>query len=94
MTAPRNLAGDAVAALVVLLGEDPATLPEDLADLRRHLQRAALDVETQWSRDADRTRDFDTSMRARRWARAVEVTWALARHELDVRLGRRRAGDA
>lgn len=94
MTAPRNLAGDAVAALVVLLGEDPLALPEDLAELRAYLQRAALEVETQWERDAGHSRDYDASMRARRWARAIDATWSLARHEIDVALGRRRAGDA
>jgi hypothetical protein len=88
----RNLLGDAVSALVVLLGLDVATLPEEPAAMRTALQRAAFEERLSWERLADRDRDHDAATRARRWARAVEAAWELARHELDVASGRRRAG--
>ncbi len=92
MSDQRNLLGDAVSALVVLLGLDVATLPEEPAAMRSALQRAALEASVAWERDANGTRDHDAATRARRWARAVEAAWELARHELDVASGRRRSG--
>jgi hypothetical protein len=88
----RNLLGDAVSALVVLLGLDVATLPEEPAAMRSALQRAAFEERLSWERAADRDRDHDRATRCRRWARAVEAAWELARHELDVASGRRRSG--
>jgi len=88
----RNLLGDAVSALVVLLGLDVATLPEEPVAMRSALQRAALEASVAWERDANVTRDHDAATRARRWAKAVEAAWELARHELDVASGRRRSG--
>ena len=92
MSEQRNLLGDAVSALVVLLGLDVATLPEEPVAMRTALQRAALEASVAWDRDANGTRDHDVATRARRWARAVEAAWELARHELDVASGRRRSG--
>lgn len=88
----RYLLGDAVSALVVLLGLDPAELPSDPEALRTMLQRAAFEASVAWERDALGSRDHDLATRARRWAKAVEAAWELARHELDVASGRRRAG--
>lgn len=88
----RNLLGDAVSALVALLGIDVATLPEDRAAMQAMLQRAAFEERLSWERAADRDRDHDRATRCRRWAKAVEAAWDLAAHELDVASGRRRAG--
>lgn len=88
----RNLLGDAVSALVVLLGLDPATLPKDREAMRTMLQRAAVEERLSWDRAAQADRDHDRATRCRRWGAAVEAAWELARHELDVASGRRRAG--
>lgn len=88
----RNLLGDAVSALVALLGIDVATLPEDRAAMQAMLQRAAFEERLSWERAADRDRDHDRATRCRRWAKAVEAAWDLAAHELDVASGRRRSG--
>ena len=88
----RHFLGDAVSAVVVLLGVDPATLPEDPAALRTALQRAAVEERLSWERAAQADRDHDRATRCRRWAAAVEAAWDLAAHELDVASGRRRSG--
>lgn len=92
MSADRHFLGDAVSAVVVLLGVDPATLPEDPAALRTMLQRAAVEERISWERAAQADRDHDRATRCRRWAKAIEAAWDLAAHELDVASGRRRSG--
>jgi hypothetical protein len=92
VSADRHFLGDAVSAVVVLLGVDPATLPEDPAALRSTLQRAAVEERISWERAAQADRDHDRATRCRRWAAAVEAAWDLAAHELDVASGRRRSG--
>lgn len=89
----RSLPGDAVTALVALLGIDPAALPVDEAALYDVLRRATTDALVGWGREQRGARhDYDRSVRCRRWADAVDAAWELARHELDVSAGRRRAG--
>lgn len=92
MSADRDLCGDAVRALVALLDIQPDSLPADLVAQRVALQRAAIDTVVGWERIALTERDHDAATRARRWAAAAERAWDLARHELDVALGTRRAG--
>lgn len=88
----RHHLGDACLALCALLRLDLTDSPEDLAALRTHLQRAAFEEITAWERVRLGTTDHDTTSRARRWARAIEAAWELAQLEIDVALGRRRAG--
>lgn len=88
----RNLVGDSVAALVALLGVDPATLPVDRAEMAATLQREAFEQRLSWDRSAQIDRDHDRAARCRRWSKAIEAAWDLAALELDVASGRRRAG--
>lgn len=92
MSEQRNLLGDAVSALVVLLGIDAAELPQDPVEMRAMLQRAVVEERMSWERAAQTDRDHDRATRCRRWAAAIEAAWDLAAHELDVASGRRRAG--
>lgn len=90
----RNLLGDATDALVRLLALDAGALPTHPEELRWVLREAATEARKSWERDAAATTDHDRGTRCRRWARAVEASWDLARHELDVASGLRRAGEA
>lgn len=89
----RSLPGDAVTALVALLDLDPSELPVDPAALYDTLRRATTDAIVGWGRDQRGAgHDYDRAVRCRRWAAAIDAAWELARHELDVAAGRRRAG--
>lgn len=90
----RDLRGDAVEALCVLLDVDLADLPEALVALREALAERATDERRAWERIAlgGDDHDHDAAERARRWAKAIDAAWELAARELDIASGRRRAG--
>lgn len=92
MSADRDLRGDAVRALVALLDIQPDSLPADLVAQREALRRAAIREASAWEQAALSETDADVAERARRWDSAIRHAWDLAKLELDVALGTRRAG--
>lgn len=81
-----------VTGLAALLG---VRLSDGLAPLEtlRILQAEVATALVEWRRlEAASGCDLDVSRRARRWARAIDATWELARAELLVAAGMRRQG--
>ncbi len=83
---------DAVAALQALTGAPDVDLsrPAEAIDA---LRPAAHQASVEWERLALATRDADTSRSARRWVRAIDAVWELARHELAREAGTVRKGE-
>lgn len=85
--ADRDMLGDALSALSALMVSPIEVAPHD-ADARVRLTRRVLGECAGWERARRLATDRVDSLRAKRWARAIEAIHRLVEHELDRAEGR------